>query len=225
MSKQNVRQMAFMLSPSILSADFGKLKEQIEIINQSDADLIHVDVMDGVFVPNISFGFTILDSMVKFTKKPLDIHLMIVEPDRYIARFAEYKPGYLTVHFESSIHLHRTLSFIKSFGLKAGIALNPHTAVNAIEEVISIADLVLVMSVNPGFGGQKFIPESLSKIRKTKELILKNNSKSLIEVDGGIGLNNINDVVTAGADIVVAGNAVFGTGKISDSISELKKNI
>lgn len=217
--------MAFMLSPSILSADFGKLKEQIEIINQSDADLIHVDVMDGVFVPNISFGFTILDSMVKFTKKPLDIHLMIVEPDRYIARFAEYKPEYLTVHFESSIHLHRTLSFIKSFGLKAGIALNPHTAVNAIEEVISIADLVLVMSVNPGFGGQKFISESLSKIRKTKELILKNNSKSLIEVDGGIGLNNINDVVTAGADIVVAGNAVFGTGKISDSISELKKNI
>ncbi len=217
--------MAFMLSPSILSADFGKLKEQIEIINQSNADLIHVDVMDGVFVPNISFGFTVIDSMVKFTKKPLDIHLMIVEPDRYIARFAEYKPEYLTVHYESSIHLHRTLSFINSFGLKAGIALNPHTTVNAIEEIISITDLVLVMSVNPGFGGQKFIWESLSKIRKTKELIIKNHSKSLIEVDGGIELNNINDVVTAGADIVVAGKAVFGAGNISDSISEMKKKI
>lgn len=216
--------MAFLLSPSILSADFGKLQEQIEIINSSNADLIHVDVMDGVFVPNISFGFTILDSLVKYVKKPLDIHLMIIEPDRYIRRFADYKPEYLTVHFESCAHLHKTVNFIKSSGIKAGVALNPHTSVFLLQEIISDTDLVLIMSVNPGYGGQKFIQNSLLKIRKTKEMITENNLKTLIEVDGGIDINNINQVVCSGADIIVAGNAVFGSANIKNAINELKNS-
>lgn len=215
--------MAFLLSPSILSADFGKLEEQIEIINHSSADLIHVDVMDGVFVPNISFGFTILDSLVKYAKKPLDIHLMIVDPEKYIERFARYRPEYLTIHLESCTHLNRAVSFIHSFGVKAGVALNPHSIVDLLQEIVSEIDLVLVMSVNPGYGGQKFINNSLQKIRKTKELILKSNSSALIEVDGGINSDNIRQVVSSGADIVVAGNAVFGSADISEAIIGLKK--
>jgi len=214
--------MAFLLSPSILSADFGKLEEQIEIINSSNADLIHVDVMDGVFVPNISFGFTVLDSLVKYAKKPLDIHLMIVEPEKYIERFALYKPEYLTIHLESCVHLHRAVSFIQSFGVKAGIAINPHSTISLLQEIIPDIDLVLVMSVNPGYGGQKFINNSLLKIRKTQELISKSNSHALIEVDGGININNIAQVVSSGADIVVAGNAVFGSADIRKAINELK---
>lgn len=214
--------MAFLLSPSILSADFGILKEQIEIINNSDADLIHVDVMDGVFVPNISFGFAVLDSLARYIKKPLDIHLMIVNPDKYIERFAAYKPEYLTVHFESCMHLNRSVSFIKSLGVKAGIALNPHTPVLLLQEIISDVDIVLVMSVNPGYGGQKFITNAFQKISKTKELITKNNSNALVEVDGGINITNIKQVLNAGADIIVAGNAVFGAENIDNAISKLK---
>jgi len=217
--------MAFLLSPSILSADFGKLEEQIEIINHSNADLIHVDVMDGVFVPNISFGFTVLDSLVKYAKKPLDIHLMIVDPEKYIERFARYHPEYLTIHLESCIHLHRAVSYIQSLGVKAGVALNPHSTVNLIQEIVSDIDLVLIMSVNPGYGGQKFINNSLEKIRKTKDLILKSNSHALIEVDGGINSDNIKDVVSSGADIVVAGNAVFGSADISRAIIALKNTV
>ncbi|HNW90462.1 MAG TPA: ribulose-phosphate 3-epimerase [Bacteroidales bacterium] len=214
--------MAFLLSPSILSADFGLLKEQIEIINTSDADLIHVDVMDGVFVPNISFGFTVLDSLARYIKKPLDIHLMIVNPDKYIERFAGYRPEYLTVHFESCRHLNRSVNLIKSLGVKAGIALNPHTPVLLLEEIITEADLVLVMSVNPGYGGQKFITKAVQKISKAKELITKNNSRALIEVDGGINISNIKQVLGAGADIIVAGNAVFGAENIDEAIKKLK---
>jgi len=214
--------MAFLLSPSILSADFGLLKEQIEIINTSDADLIHVDVMDGVFVPNISFGFTVLDSLARYIKKPLDIHLMIVNPDKYIERFAGYRPEYLTVHFESCRHLNRSVNLIKSLGVKAGIALNPHTPVLLLEEIITEADLVLVMSVNPGYGGQKFITKAVQKISKAKELITKNNSRALIEVDGGINISNIKQVLGTGADIIVAGNAVFGAENIDEAIKKLK---
>jgi ribulose-phosphate 3-epimerase len=211
------------IAPSILSADFGILKEQIELINGSSADFIHVDVMDGVYVPNISFGFPIVEAIAKHAKKPLDIHLMIVDPDRFVERFAGFHPEYITVHFEACPHLNRTLNFIKSFDVKAGLALNPHTAIGQIEEVISIADLVLIMSVNPGFGGQKFIPESLQKLKKTRDLIINGNYHAKIEVDGGINQQNISDVVHAGAEIVVAGNSVFGGGNIISAIENLKR--
>ncbi|HOY31805.1 MAG TPA: ribulose-phosphate 3-epimerase [Bacteroidales bacterium] len=214
--------MAFLLAPSILSADFGKLKEQIETINGSSADLIHIDVMDGVFVPNISFGFTILDSLVTYARKPLDIHLMIADPDRYIERFAAYRPEYLTIHIEHNIHLNRTVNHIKSFGIKAGVAVNPHTPVLLLGEIIADVDMVLVMSVNPGYGGQKFIERSLDKISRTKELIIVSESAALVEVDGGINISNIKQVVHSGADIIVAGNGVFANGTIVDSIKELK---
>lgn len=214
--------MACKLSPSILSADFGILKEQIGIINDSSADLIHVDVMDGVFVPNISFGFTILDALAKYVSKPLDIHLMIADADKYLERFAAYKPGFLTVHLEACPHLNRTVHAIKSMGIKAGIALNPHTPVAMLEEIIPETDLVLVMSVNPGYGGQKFLASSLQKISKTKALITEKNAATSIEVDGGINSNNIKQVVEAGADIIVAGNAVFGAVDIKEAINRLK---
>ncbi len=217
--------MAHFLSPSILSADFGKLKEQIELINESKADFIHIDIMDGVFVPNISFGFTILDSLVNYAKKPLDIHLMIVEPDKYIERFASYKPEFLSVHIESCIHLNRTINYIKSFNIKAGVALNPHTSVNCMDEIITDADMVLIMSVNPGFGGQKFIHNSVSKIQKVKQLILSSKSTADIEVDGGIGLQNIDSVLKAGANIIVAGNSVFKSQNIISSVQNLKERI
>ncbi len=216
--------MSHQLSPSILSADFGILKEQIAIINSSDADFIHVDVMDGVFVPNISFGFPIIETIAKHAKKPLDIHLMIVDPDRYIEKFAAYSPEYLTVHYESCQHLNRTLNLIKSYYIKAGVALNPHSPVGLLDEIIGIADMVLIMSVNPGFGGQKFIPDSLNKIRRTKELIYRNNSKAKIEVDGGINQDNVHDIVSSGADIVVAGNSVFSHADIPSAITKLKSS-
>jgi ribulose-phosphate 3-epimerase len=211
------------LAPSILSADFGILKEQIEIINQSSADFIHIDVMDGVFVPNISFGFPVIKAIAKHANKPLDIHLMIVDPDRLIERFAEFNPEYITVHYETCMHLNRTLNLIKSYNTKAGVALNPHTPVGHIEEIISEADLILIMSVNPGFGGQKFIPDSINKISKTRDLKNKVHSNAKIEVDGGIGLNNIEKVINAGAEIIVAGNSVFGSPDIFSAIEMLKK--
>jgi ribulose-phosphate 3-epimerase len=215
--------MNHLLAPSILSADFGILKEQIEIINLSNADFIHIDVMDGVFVPNISFGFPVIETIAKYAKKHLDIHLMIVDPDKFIEKFAGFNPEYLTVHIETCPHLNRTLNFIKSFDVKAGVALNPHTPVSHLEETISLADLVLIMSVNPGFGGQKFISDSLNKISKTRDLILTYKSKAKIEVDGGINLNNINDVINSGAEIIVGGNSVFGSPDIRLNIDNLKK--
>lgn len=208
------------LAPSILSADFGILKEQIEMLNASDAHYIHVDVMDGVFVQNISLGFPIIDAIAKVATKPLDIHLMISEPDKYIERFAVYKPEFLTVHFEVCTHLNRTLNFIRSFNVKAGVAVNPHSPVFLLEEVISDVDLLLIMSVNPGYGGQRFIHHALDKIRKAKQLINKHNAKTLIEVDGGISLTNALDVINAGADIIVAGNSVFGSDDIHATIKE-----
>jgi ribulose-phosphate 3-epimerase len=215
--------MKHLLAPSILSADFGILKEQIEILNESIADFIHVDVMDGVFVPNISFGFPIIETIAKYSKKPLDIHLMIVEPDKYIERFAGFNPEYLTVHFETCQHLNRTINYIKSFNVKAGVALNPHTPCSQLEEVISIADLILIMSVNPGFGGQRFIPDSLTKIRKTKEMINDIKSKAVIEVDGGVFMGNIKEVVDSGGEIIVAGNSVFANPGILKAVEMLKK--
>ena len=214
--------MGHFLAPSILSADFGILKEQIEIINLSSADFIHVDVMDGIFVPNISFGFPIIETIAKYARKPLDMHLMIVDPDRFIKRFASYKPEFITVHSETCKHLNRTLNYIRSFNVKSGVALNPHTPISMIEEIISIADLILIMSVNPGFGGQKFIVNSLHKIEKTRKAIALGNSDAIIEVDGGIGVNNILDVVNSGADIIVAGNSVFSSSDIGLAIETLK---
>ncbi|MCK9611612.1 MAG: ribulose-phosphate 3-epimerase [Bacteroidales bacterium] len=214
--------MSHLISPSILSADFGYLREQIEIINGSEADFIHIDVMDGVFVPNISFGFTVLDSLKGYIGKPFDIHLMIMDPDRYIARFAEYKPAYLTIHFESAVHLHRSIDYIQSFNIKAGLAINPHTTVNMLAEIIQKLDLLLIMSVNPGFGGQKFIMQTLAKIEKAKKLITDMKSDCKIQVDGGIDINNIKNVVKAGADIVVAGNAIFKSDDITKAVEQLK---
>ncbi len=216
--------MTHFISPSILSADFGKLKEQIELLNESKADFIHIDVMDGVFVPNISFGFAVIDSVVKYAKKPLDIHLMIVDPDKYIERFASYKPAYLSVHFEASLHLNRTVNFIKSLGVKSGVAVNPHTSISLLDEIVFNSDMILVMSVNPGFGGQKFILNSLLRIQKTKELIKSKCSNALIEVDGGIDKNNIDSILKAGADIIVAGSAVFKSSDIISSVNILRKN-
>jgi ribulose-phosphate 3-epimerase len=217
--------MKHLLAPSILSADFGVLKEQIEIINRSDADLIHIDVMDGDFVPNISFGFPIIDTIAKYAKKPLDIHLMIDEPDKYIERFAAYNPGYLTVHSEACVYLDRTLDKIKSFNVKAGFAVNPDTPLYDYEDYFKYPDLILIMSVFPGFGGQKFIPESLQKIRETRDLIKLKDVIAIIEVDGGINLENIADVVNAGAEIIVAGNSVFGSPDIITAIDNLKRTV
>ncbi len=216
--------MAHFISPSILSADFGRLKEQIELLNESKADFIHVDVMDGVFVPNISFGFTIIDSLVKYAKKPLDIHLMIVDPDKFIERFASYKPSYISVHIESCLHLNRTINLIKDFGVKAGVAVNPHTSISLLDEIVSDSDMILVMSVNPGFGGQKFIQNSLLRIQKTKELITSKCSNALIEVDGGIDNDNIYAILEAGADIIVAGNAIFKNSDIIASVNNFREN-
>jgi ribulose-phosphate 3-epimerase len=217
--------MKHLLAPSILSADFGVLKEQIEILNLSDADLIHIDVMDGDFVPNISFGFPIIDTIAKYSKKPLDIHLMIDEPDKYIERFAAYNPGYLTVHYEACVRLELTLGKIKSYNVKAGFAVNPDTPFDYFEGYFKYADLILIMSVFPGFGGQKFMPESIQRISYTRELINKMDTKLIIEVDGGINLQNIAGVVNAGAEIIVAGNSVFGSLDIITAIDNLKRTV
>jgi ribulose-phosphate 3-epimerase len=212
-----------LIAPSILSADFGNLARDIEMLNTSTADWIHVDVMDGVFVPNISFGFPILKAVQKVAKKPLDVHLMIVEPDRYIQQFKEAGAEILTVQYEACTHLHRTLQAIKAGGMKAGVALNPHTPVNLLNDIIHDIDMVLIMSVNPGFGGQKFIEHSYTKISNLKELITKAGSNTLIEVDGGVTLQNYKQLVKAGVDVLVAGNTVFASVDPTQTIMELKK--
>ncbi|HNW48883.1 MAG: ribulose-phosphate 3-epimerase [Bacteroidales bacterium] len=215
--------MGVLVAPSMLSADFGKLDEQVDLINKSDADLFHLDIMDGLFVPNISYGFPLVKAIAKNAKKPLDAHLMIVDPDRYLEEFAKAGIEYLSVHWEACNHLHRSLQKIRSLGMKAGVALNPHTPVHMLYEILSETDFVLIMSVNPGFGGQKFIENSLLKIKKLKEIIIKISPSCLIEVDGGVTLENAPQLVKAGADILVAGNSVFGASRPAEVIHSLKQ--
>jgi ribulose-phosphate 3-epimerase len=212
--------MAHLLAPSLLSADFANLLEDINVVNNSEADWFHLDVMDGVFVPNISFGFPVIKCVKKHARKPLDVHLMIVDPGRFIDDFAEAGADVLTVHYEACIHLHRVVSKIKSLNMKAGVSLNPHTPVSVLEEIICEVDVVLLMSVNPGFGGQKFIPSSIEKIKKLKALINEKKAKTLIQVDGGVDNSNVRILV--GADVLVAGNAVFGAKDKHQAIKDLK---
>ncbi|MFI3322381.1 MAG: ribulose-phosphate 3-epimerase [Rikenellaceae bacterium] len=199
------------VSPSLLSADFLNLSKDIEMLNRSEAEWFHLDIMDGVFVPNISFGFPIVEKIRKATDKVLDLHLMIVEPERYIEQFAKAGADFLTVHVEASVHLHRTLSHIRNCGMKCGVALNPHTPLSSIEEVICDTDMILLMSVNPGFGGQSFIEATLDKVKRLKAMIEKSGSKALIQVDGGVNFKNYEAIFEAGADVLVAGNAVFSS--------------
>lgn len=215
--------MSHLIAPSILSADFGNLQRDIEMINSSEADWFHVDVMDGVFVPNISFGFPIMKSLKQLARKPLDVHLMIVQPERYIQAFKDAGADVLTVHIEASTHLHRTIQAIQQSGMKAGVALNPHTPINQLEDIIGSIDLVCLMSVNPGFGGQKFIEQTRHKIIQLKKLILERNSSALIEIDGGVDLNNASSLIDLGADVLVAGNAVFGSPNPVATIQLLKQ--
>ena len=213
-----------LIAPSLLSADFGKLREDIEMINSSDADWFHIDVMDGVFVPNISFGFPIMKFIKKYAKKPLDVHLMIVNPDQYFERFRDFGADILTVHFEACIHLHRSIHAIKDLGMTAGVVLNPHTSVSVLEDVIGDTDLVLLMSVNPGFAAQKFIPQTFKKIKKLKNLIEEKQLETLIEVDGGVDGSNAGKLFKAGANVLVAGNSVFSAEDPVKMISLLKNS-
>jgi len=211
------------IAPSILSADFLRLGEDIEMINQSDADWFHLDVMDGRFVPNITFGLPVIAAMKKKAKKPFDVHLMIVEPEKYFEDFAKAGADILTVHYEVSPHLHRSLQVIKSLGMKAGVAINPHTPAHLLETVISDIDLVCLMSVNPGFGGQKFIDHTMTKLRVLKQMIKDQGAGTLIEIDGGVTLDNAGVLVKCGADVLVAGNAVFSSSDPADTIKRLKQ--
>ena len=211
-----------LVAPSILAADFANLQRDIEMINKSDADWFHIDIMDGVFVPNISFGMPVLGAITKHTKKPVDVHLMIVDPDRYIKTFATLGANILTVHYEACTHLHRTIQAIKAEGMLAGVALNPHTNVDLLEDTICDIDMVCIMSVNPGFGGQGFIENTYEKIIKLKKLIVSKNAKTIIEVDGGVTDKNAVALVNAGADVLVAGNFVFKSIDPIKTISELK---
>lgn len=214
--------MKHLIAPSLLSADFTNLKADIDMVNKSEADWFHMDVMDGVFVPNISFGMPVIKAVKKLANKPLDVHLMIVQPERYIADFKAAGADILTIHFEASTHLHRSIAEIKNNDMKAGVVLNPHTPVNSLVDITRELDLVLLMSVNPGFGGQKFIENTYRKISKLKNLIEKTGSKALIEVDGGVTLDNAGKLIAEGADVLVAGNTVFGSSDPLSTISKLK---
>ena len=213
------------MAPSLLAADFANLQRDVEMVNQSEADWFHLDIMDGVFVPNISFGMPVLQAISKHAKKTLDVHLMIVEPDRYIKTFADLGANNLTVHYEACNHLHRTLQAIKDEGMKAGVALNPHTSINLLEDIIQDIDLVCMMSVNPGFGGQSFIENTYRKVSDLKNLIKKKNSKALIEIDGGVNATNAMKLVDAGADVLVAGSFVFKSDVPKEPIKNLKEII
>ncbi|MCU0436628.1 MAG: ribulose-phosphate 3-epimerase [Raineya sp.] len=211
-----------LIAPSILAADFGNLQRDVEMLNESQADWIHIDIMDGVFVPNISFGMPVCQAIQKYAQKPLDVHLMIERPERYVAEFKNLGASIISVHIEACEHLHRNIQQIKDLGCKAGIAVNPHTSITLLENVIADVDLVCLMSVNPGFGGQKFIPQTYQKVRQLKELIIKTNSNALIEIDGGVNSQNAPLLLDAGADVLVAGSFVFGASDPKQIISELK---
>ena len=211
-----------LIAPSVLAADFGNLQRDIEMINNSEADWFHIDIMDGVFVPNISYGMPVLEAINRHAKKTIDVHLMIVDPDRYIKEFAALGANNLSVHYEACTHLHRTLQAIKAEGMKAGVAINPHTSVDLLEDVIGDIDLVCMMSVNPGFGGQSFIENTYKKVKKLKQIIERNNATTLIEVDGGVTDKNAAQLVEAGADVLVAGSFVFKAENPTQTIKNLK---
>lgn len=213
------------ISPSLLAADFANLERDINLFNNSKAQWLHIDIMDGVFVPNISYGMPVLKAVGKHTTKPLDVHLMIVDPDRYIDVFADLGSAILTVHYEACTHLHRTLQAIKARGMKAGVAINPHTPINALEAIISDIDLVCVMSVNPGFGGQSFIEHTYKKVVKLKELIKESGASTLIEIDGGVTDKNATQLIEAGADVLVAGSYIFGNPDPQKVIEDLYTQI
>lgn len=213
-----------LIAPSLLAADFANLQRDLELINRSEADYLHFDVMDGVFVPNISFGFPILEAVKRHCQKPLDVHLMITQPDRYIDAFAKGGASVIHVHYEACTHLHRTLAHIRELGCRAGVALNPHTPVSGLEDVLEQIDVILIMSVNPGFGGQSFIPHTVQKVNKLKQMLATNQSSAQIEIDGGVGQNNAQALLNAGADILVAGSSVFGADDPLEAIRQLKNS-
>jgi ribulose-phosphate 3-epimerase len=222
LTKNIEKKMGVLISPSVLSCDFANIQRDVEMINASSADWFHIDVMDGVFVPNISFGFPVISAIKKHATKPLDVHIMIANPDQYIEDFKNVGTDILTVHYEACTHLHRTVQAIKAAGMKAGVALNPHTPVDLLQDIIADLDLVLIMSVNPGFGGQKFIKNAILKVEQAKNLIHRHGSRALVEVDGGVNMETGKELVEAGADVLVAGSFVFNSTNPTQTIAALK---